>query len=287
MLLEMDRTRIFRSIELPDALKAKVAEAMEVLRNVSQQQASNPTVPMSLNENLVSLSVGAEFRGSQEQQSQPQEIPVQSWYPPSVIGSPNSSRPSTPSSSSSTSLNVQRPSEQTQSPSHVSPAEAAGIIVLLKDKSVDELRKLLSDKDAYNQFLLSLDQVKTQNNLRNELRHETLQLARENLEKEPRILELRNQCRIIRTTELAATQEKLDELDRQKEETLRFCSPLNLLRKLQDAMNEADKESEALHQKLLEREIDLGGFVHKYRKLRTTFHRRSLTHLAAKTSSYG
>ncbi|KAF8396398.1 hypothetical protein HHK36_018015 [Tetracentron sinense] len=42
---EMDRTRIFRLLESPDALKAKVAEAMEVLRNVSQQQASSPTVP--------------------------------------------------------------------------------------------------------------------------------------------------------------------------------------------------------------------------------------------------
>lgn len=31
--------------------------------------------------------------------------------------------------------------------------------------SVDELRKLLSDKDAYHQFLLSLDQVKIQNNV--------------------------------------------------------------------------------------------------------------------------
>ena len=31
--------------------------------------------------------------------------------------------------------------------------------------SVDELRKLLSDKDAYHQFLMSLDQVKTQKNV--------------------------------------------------------------------------------------------------------------------------
>jgi hypothetical protein len=31
--------------------------------------------------------------------------------------------------------------------------------------SVDELRKLLSDKDAYQQFLNSLDQVKIQTNV--------------------------------------------------------------------------------------------------------------------------
>ncbi len=229
------------------------------------------------------------FWGSQEQQPQPRphDISGQSWYPPSVVSSPSASRPSTPSSSASSSFSMQRPSDRPQSPSHVSPAEAAGIIVLLKDKSVDELRKLLSDKDAYNQFLLSLDQVKIQNNLRDELRKETLQLARENLEKEPQIVELRNQCRIIRTTELAAAQEKLNELERQKEEILKFYSPASLLNRLQENMNKADEESETLHRQLLDREIDIVAFVQKYKRLRTTYHRRALTHLAAKTSSIG
>ncbi|KAJ0793056.1 hypothetical protein HanOQP8_Chr01g0025371 [Helianthus annuus] len=42
---------------------------------------------------------------------------------------------------------------------------------------VDELRKLLSDPEAYQQFLLSIDPVRTQNNVRDELRKETVQLA--------------------------------------------------------------------------------------------------------------
>ncbi|XWS55918.1 hypothetical protein CRYUN_Cryun09bG0041300 [Craigia yunnanensis] len=193
----------------------------------------------------------------------------------------------TPSSSASNSFNLQRPAEQPHSPSPVSPAEAAGIIALLKDKNVDELRKLLSDKDAYNQFLLSVDEVKIQNNIRDELRKETLQLARNNLDKEPQILELRNQCRIIRTTELAAAQEKLNELERQKEETLKFYSPASFICRLQDAMNETDEESEIVHRQLLDGEIDLVTFVQKYKKLRTTYHRRALIHLAAKTSPIG
>ncbi|KAK1423820.1 hypothetical protein QVD17_19129 [Tagetes erecta] len=40
MLLEMDQTEVLHLLESPDALKAKVAEAKEVLRNVSQQQAA-------------------------------------------------------------------------------------------------------------------------------------------------------------------------------------------------------------------------------------------------------
>ncbi|XP_060667598.1 uncharacterized protein LOC112493204 isoform X3 [Ziziphus jujuba] len=68
-------------------------------------------------------------------------------------------------------------------------------------------------------------------------------------------------CRIMRTTELAATEEKLHELDRQKEEMLRFGSPASLLQRLEDAMNMTDEESENLHKQL---------FVQIYKKLRTT-----------------
>ncbi|CAM8916880.1 unnamed protein product [Rhodiola kirilowii] len=224
------------------------------------------------------------FWGSQEPeaQSRPQDtLSHSSWFASSAGGTTTSSRPTTPSSSNSSSFNFQNQ----QSASHVSPAEAAGIINKLKDKSVEELQKLLSDKDAYNQFLHSLDQVKIQNNLRDELRRETLQLTRENLEKEPQIMELRNQCRIIRTTELAAAQEKLSELERQKEETLKAYSPASLLQKLQEVNDKTEEESEALHRQLLDREIDLPTFVQKYKKLRATYHRRSLVHIAAKTSA--
>ncbi|CAI9272956.1 unnamed protein product [Lactuca saligna] len=155
------------------------------------------------------------------------------------------------------------------------------------NKSADELRKLLSDKEAYQQFLLSLDLVKTPNNLRDELRNETLQLARENLAKESCMTELRNQCMIIRTTELATAEEKLNELNRQKAEILRSYSPASLLHQLQELINKTDEESEMLHKQLLEKEMDVASFVHKYKKLRVDYHKRALTHLAATTSLSG
>ncbi|KAK9691354.1 hypothetical protein RND81_09G191700 [Saponaria officinalis] len=55
----------------------------------------------------------------------------------------------------------------------------------------------------------------------------------QNLEKESQITELRNQCRIIRTSELADAQEKLNNLERQKEEIMKCYSPASLLQKLQ------------------------------------------------------
>ena len=59
MLLEMDQTEVLHLLESPEALKAKVAEAMEVLKNVGsqQQQANSATdrlASLSLNDNLVS-----------------------------------------------------------------------------------------------------------------------------------------------------------------------------------------------------------------------------------------
>ncbi|KAG0460490.1 hypothetical protein HPP92_020400 [Vanilla planifolia] len=224
------------------------------------------------------------FGRAQDQhgQSNLQEAPTHSWYPASAVGT---SGPSNPGSSSIAGVQ-HRPSEQPPSPSHgqPSPAEAAGVIARLKGKSIDELRKLLSDKDAYNSFFNSLEQVKIQNSLRDELQKETLQIARENLEKEPRILELRNQCTIIRTTELAAAQEKLTDLQIRKEEILSTNSPSALLKKLNDAMNKVEDEAEILHEQLLQREIDLPTFVQKYKQLRTIYHRRALLQLAAKTS---
>ncbi|XP_020700719.1 polyadenylate-binding protein 2-like [Dendrobium catenatum] len=55
MLLEMDQTEVLHLLESPDALKAKVAEAMEVLRNVAQQQQpgnvpSDQLAALSLND---------------------------------------------------------------------------------------------------------------------------------------------------------------------------------------------------------------------------------------------
>jgi len=58
MLLEMDQTEVLHLLESPEALKSKVAEAMDVLRNVAQQQAAGtPTdqlASLSLNDGIVS-----------------------------------------------------------------------------------------------------------------------------------------------------------------------------------------------------------------------------------------
>ncbi|CAJ1968802.1 unnamed protein product [Sphenostylis stenocarpa] len=58
---------------------------------------------------------------------------------------------------------------------------SAGLVATLKDKSADELRKVLSNKDAYQQLLHSLEEVKIQDNVNDELCKENLQLAGESV----------------------------------------------------------------------------------------------------------
>ncbi|KAL5082429.1 hypothetical protein RYX36_010850 [Vicia faba] len=45
-----------------------------------------------------------------------------------------------------------------------------------------------------------------------------------------------------------------------------------------------NEESENLQQQLLNKEIDLASFLQKYKKLQTTYHKRTLIYLDAKTS---
>ncbi|ONK70326.1 uncharacterized protein A4U43_C05F32580 [Asparagus officinalis] len=58
MLLEMDQTEVLHLLESPEALKAKVAEAMDVLRTVAQQQqagtATDQLASLSLNDGIIS-----------------------------------------------------------------------------------------------------------------------------------------------------------------------------------------------------------------------------------------
>lgn len=83
---------------------------------------------------------------------------------------------------------------------------------------------------------------------------------------------------------MAATEEKLNELERQKKKSLKSCAPASLLHRLAVTMNKTDEESEVLHRQLLDGDADIATFVEKYQKLSSVYHKHALSHLAAKTS---
>ncbi|KAH9297246.1 hypothetical protein KI387_028928, partial [Taxus chinensis] len=114
----------------------------------------------------------------------------------------------------------------------------------------DELRTITTDKDAYNKVLHSIGEVKHLESLRDDLCTKTTQLARKNIENANQIAELKNQCAIIRTTELAVAEEKFHELEKQEQE-LASLSPVALLENLRDAAHITDEESEKLYHLLV------------------------------------
>ncbi|XP_024400222.1 vacuolar protein-sorting-associated protein 37 homolog 2 [Physcomitrium patens] len=111
----------------------------------------------------------------------------------------------------------------------------------------EELTLLLNDKDAYNSFLHSLDEVKRLDMISAELEKSTIYESKKNLAKESEIAELKTQCMIIKNTELADTKEKFEEVDKRYMEVQANSSPSAFLQELQVAANEVDEDSENLH----------------------------------------
>lgn len=263
------------------------------------------------------------MRGGQQQQQQQQQgqppPPLQSWYPPPVVGPSNTglsrvppppnfgapppginplawqpisdARPASsiyPSStlSGSYSRGYTRPnsSQVSSSGSYSSNSGASNSMASLEAKSPEELTRLLNDKDAYNAYLHSLDDVRRLDTINAELEKSTIDESRNNLMKESELAELRTQCMIIRNTELAVSRERFEELEKRYKDIQANCSIPALLHKLQDATNEADEVSENLHRKFLAGEIELLEFIREYRQLRLLYHRRSLIRMSALSS---
>lgn len=222
-------------------------------------------------------------------------ISAQSWYPPPVLPLlTETGYPPLPNTLISAGPNsFQRagectntcPAPRPQSPfSSDTSSESGGVTFsLLADKSEDELRTYLTDKDAYNKILHSIGEVKHMDYLRDDLCLKTTQLARKNIENATQIAELKNQCAIIRTTELAVAEEKFSELEKQGHE-LSSLSPMILLEKLRDAANIIDEESENLYHLIMSGEVELSDFIQNYKKMRTVYHTRTLLRLAAMAS---
>lgn len=204
-------------------------------------------------------------------------LPTQGWYPTPQYGT----------EAASSGGNVQPSQNSDFRPYPPQPPAAStttDIFLALRNKSTEELQRLLSDQDAYSSFLQSLDAVRQIDSLWSEMLNRNVELAKQNLEKESDIFQLKNQCTIIRTTELAAAQERFNEVRKKETDMKAVFSPAVILERLQDAASKIDDESEGIYQQLLSGDISVGDFLQSYRKMRYLYHKRVLTQLAAKMS---
>ncbi|MCO5610697.1 hypothetical protein L7F22_064938 [Adiantum nelumboides] len=112
-----------------------------------------------------------------------------------------------------------------------------------------------------------------------------VELAKQNLERESDLFQLKKQCTIIRTTELATAQEKFNEVICKKETDIKaLFSPAALIERLQDAASKIDDESKSILKQLLSEEISVSDPLQRYQKMRYLYHKFTLTRLASKTS---
>uniref|UniRef100_A0A7I4B9H2 VPS37 C-terminal domain-containing protein n=1 Tax=Physcomitrium patens TaxID=3218 RepID=A0A7I4B9H2_PHYPA len=185
--------------------------------------------------------LGVFSRGRQQQQQGQPPPTTQSWYPPSVAGPASSGRTRTP---------PPPPPNLGGRPSGAVKKAIFNYGPTFNNRSwcrPEELTLLLNDKDAYNSFLHSLDEVKRLDMISAELEKSTIYESKKNLAKESEIAELKTQCMIIKNTELADTKEKFEEVDKRYMEVQANSSPSAFLQELQVAANEVDEDSENLH----------------------------------------
>eukprot|EP00245_Coleochaete_scutata_P006241 TRINITY_DN20493_c0_g1_i1.p1 TRINITY_DN20493_c0_g1~~TRINITY_DN20493_c0_g1_i1.p1 ORF type:complete len:209 (+),score=41.46 TRINITY_DN20493_c0_g1_i1:102-728(+) len=162
-----------------------------------------------------------------------------------------------------------------------STSSSAGPFPLLHDLSVEELKAVLTDQKAYQNFFFTIERVASADALRTELQKSNLEQAERSLTRESEIAELRNQCMIIRTTELAAAQERFAELRKEELRVHGNCSTSSLIEQLKKAADEVDEQSEELQRQFVQEDMDMLEFINQYKKLRVLYHTRTLTRQAA------
>ncbi|KAH7437550.1 hypothetical protein KP509_05G077900 [Ceratopteris richardii] len=202
------------------------------------------------------------------------------WFTPQPQPQPHTTGVNAPTSQN----NGSRPFPPQQPVTSSSTSSSSDIVQALNDKSTEELQRLLLDDDAYNTFLQNSDAVRQIDSLWKEMSNRNVELAKQNLEKESEIFQLKNQCTVIRTTELAAAQERFNEACKKQADLRARFSPGVLIERLQEAAVKIDNDSEDLFNQLLSGGMEINEFLKRYRELRFVYHKRTLTRLAAKSS---
>eukprot|EP00246_Nothoceros_aenigmaticus_P002052 TRINITY_DN1279_c0_g1_i1.p1 TRINITY_DN1279_c0_g1~~TRINITY_DN1279_c0_g1_i1.p1 ORF type:complete len:206 (-),score=35.71 TRINITY_DN1279_c0_g1_i1:1125-1688(-) len=142
---------------------------------------------------------------------------------------------------------------------------------------------MVKNEKTYSAFLYSLEPMRQSKAVLQDMKKSNIDQARKNLQAEATIAELKNQCAIIRTTELAVAREAFEEAKLREKGIVESRSPARFVTMLEEAATEADEESENMHRSLLDGELAPIDFISNYRILRLLYHRRVLQRLAAVT----
>eukprot|EP01027_Heterolobosea_sp_BB2_P010378 GEZU01015233.1.p1 GENE.GEZU01015233.1~~GEZU01015233.1.p1 ORF type:complete len:252 (+),score=75.32 GEZU01015233.1:506-1261(+) len=175
------------------------------------------------------------------------------------------------------------PKHKTHTPMPVIPA----VFPELNDKSVEELKDLIENKQAFEDFVNNLEWAKNVTQLLNDLKKGNVALAEQNLSQEQRINELK--------AEIASLQEQVgkqravfDQKAARQQEILQQYTPRVLLDKLNIATSQAEVESDEISSRFIEGDsMDINEFIKAYLEKRSLYYlRKAKKERFAKSQAY-
>ncbi|RLN46349.1 hypothetical protein BBJ29_006591 [Phytophthora kernoviae] len=145
----------------------------------------------------------------------------------------------------------------------------------LQDLSQSQLEKLNSDRRALKKFVKDLTSVQEFTQLRDDVLHSNMDIAKKTLNHESELRELQALVEQQRS-ELRAAQEALAEKQAQQQRIAARHRPDALLEQLSAAAKDLDNETDEIATQFAHGDIDVAQFIATYLPQRNLYHERTL-----------
>ncbi|EEY53552.1 uncharacterized protein PITG_07232 [Phytophthora infestans T30-4] len=173
---------------------------------------------------------------------------------------------------------IQQPKQQAPDTSKLQRTQMPVIPAIfpeLEELSLSQLEKLSSDKRALKKFVKELTSVKEFTQLRDEVLHSNMGIAKATLSYETELRELQEVVEAQRV-ELRAAQQALAEKQARQQRIVARHRPDALLEQLSAATKDVDNESDEIATQFAHGDIDVAQFISTYLPQRNLYHERTL-----------
>ncbi|KAK9717857.1 hypothetical protein K7432_005904 [Basidiobolus ranarum] len=139
------------------------------------------------------------------------------------------------------------------------------------NKSPEELEKLLTDEEEFENYFTQLEQVLNVETVHRELKEGNESLARSSLSKQPELERLRES---ISNLEPEWREKKMvfDEQTKLRSEAIKRFSKDNILNQLRNKVATIDHEADDLANQYLTGQLELDVFLKSFRETKKTYH---------------
>ncbi|POM58435.1 Hypothetical protein PHPALM_36916 [Phytophthora palmivora] len=211
--------------------------------------------------------------------SKPPASPARSSSPaPSLSPYPGSRATYASPNRQSSQAQVQQSKQQPPDTSKIQRTQMPVIPAIfpeLEELSHSQLEKLNSDKHALKKFVKELTSVKEFTQLRDEVLHSNMGIAKTTLGYESELRGLQEVVEAQRT-ELRAAQQALAEKQARQQRIVARHRPDALLEQLSAAAKDVDNESDEIAMQFSHGDIDVAQFISSYLPQRNLYHERTL-----------